>query len=121
MANLIPAWGFPVHYRGRNGDGRTPFVCRLDLYVEHQFQLGRRARLALSVNVFNLFNQAAAVDYYKYELFSGQVSITEAEYLEGTDIQRLIDEQGLVRDPRFLMDKDYQPPRSIRLGARISF
>jgi outer membrane receptor protein involved in Fe transport len=78
--------------------------------------------LTFSVNVLNLFDQDAAIDYYARELFDGQaIEISSDDFFRGFDTQELIEEQGLFRDPRFLMDTDFQPPRQIRLGARLSF
>jgi hypothetical protein len=36
----------------------------------------------------------------------------------GADTQRLIEEQQLARDARFLLDSGFQAPRSVRLGSR---
>lgn len=110
----------PVQYLGRESDGRMGFVHRTDLYLQHELRFGER-RLALSVNVLNLFDQDDPTDYYSRELFFGQgVFIAGDDFYRGFDTQRLIEEQGLFRDPRFLRDIQYRPPREIRLGLRFS-
>jgi hypothetical protein len=121
-AFYVSGLGFDVRYRGRDTDGRMPFVSQLDLYVQHQIPLSDRTRLTLSANVMNLFDQATPVNYFQRELLRGQtIALSEAEYVQGVDTQQLIAEQGLERDPRFLMDWAYQPPRSIRLGVSVGF
>lgn len=113
---------WPVMYYGRLSDGRMPFLSQLDLLVQHQIGLGRRTRLTLSANVINLFDQATPINYWQDELYEGQtVSMPETEFYAGFDTQQLIAEQGVVRDARFLMDRDYQAPRTIRLGVKLSF
>lgn len=121
-AAYAPGLGFPVKYLGRNSDGRMPFFSQLDLYVQHEFRWDDRFRLTLSANVINLFDQSTPVNYFQNELRSGEyIDVTEAEYVQGVDTQHLIEEQGLLRDPRFLMDYAYQPPRSAWLGIRLGF
>ena len=109
-------------YKGRNSDGRLPFQSQFDLYVQHKIDLGSRVHLTLSANMINLFNQSGATNYYPRELFEGQiVAVDEVEFFQGIDTQALIDQQQLVRDPRFMMTSSYQTPRTVRLGAKVSF
>jgi hypothetical protein len=111
-----------VQYLGRNSDGRMPFYNQLDLYAQHQFRLGERKRLTLSANVLNLLNSGTAINYWQTQLYSGQaVDVTETEFYSGVNTQALIQEQGLIQDPRFLMDRDYQDPITVRLGVKLSF
>jgi hypothetical protein len=123
LAQFVPGVGYPVMYRGRNSDGRLPYLSQLDLYLQHEVRLGERLRLTLSANVINALNQGAATNYHASELFTGQaVEVDETRlYATGVDTQALIAQQRLVRDARFLMDSGYQAPRSIRLGTKLSF
>lgn len=123
LSPFVPGASFDVMYRGRNSDGRLPFLSQLDLYLQHHFQLGERLRLTLSANVINALDQDAATNYYAGELFSGQaVQVDETQfYTTGVDTQALIAQQRLVRDARFLMDSGYQASRSVRLGIKLSF
>ena len=111
--------GIPVMYRGRKSDGRLPFLSRLDLHVRHDLRLRSRFRLGFSANVTNVFNQGTATNYFPQELFPGQfVTVDEqAFFFQGADTQRLIEEQQLARDARFLLDSGFLAPRSIRLGV----
>jgi hypothetical protein len=115
--------GIPIMYGGRNSDGRLPFLSRLDLHVRHDLRLGSRYRAGISANVTNVWNQGVATNYFAGELFAGQfIAVDEQEFFfEGVDTQRLIEEQRLARDARFLLDSGYQAPRSVRLGVSLSF
>ena len=109
-------------YLGRNSDGRLPFLSQLDLHIQHQWRPGGRTRLMLSVNAINVLNQATAINYFPTELFQGQaIAIDESKFYGGVDTQALIAEQRLVRDPRFMMDSEFQAPRTIRLGLKFGF
>lgn len=128
LATFVPGHAYGVMYRGRNSDGRLPFLSQLDLYLQHRFRLGERVALTLSANVVNVFNQAVATNYYAFELFGGGLSsgqaiqVDETElYATDVDTQALIEQQGLLRDARFLMDSGYQAPRTIRLGIKLGF
>jgi Carboxypeptidase regulatory-like domain/TonB-dependent Receptor Plug Domain len=119
-ASFMP--GILVMYRGRNSDGRLPFLSQFDVHLQHQLRAGDRYSLTLSGNVTNLINQGAATNYHASELFTGQsIAFDEAKFYEGIDTQTLIAEQRLVRDARFLMDSGYQAPRSIRLAVKFGF
>jgi len=116
--------GIPVMYRGRKSDGRLPFPSRLDLHVRHDLRLGSGSRLGFSANVTNVFNQGTVTNYFPQELFPGQwVTVDEQAFFfqGGADTQRLIEEQQLARDARFLLDSGFQAPRSVRLGVSWSF
>ena len=118
-----PSSGYPIQYLGRESDGRTPFLNQLDLYAQHEIKLGDKNRLVLSVNVVNLLDSDTETNYFQTQLESGAtVDVAETTILyQGSNFQQLIQQQGLVNDPRFLQAWDFQAPRSIRLGARFSF
>jgi hypothetical protein len=122
QASFLPIEEIPVMYHGRNSDGRLPPLTQLDVYVQQQIPLRGRTRLTISLNAINVLDQAASTNYFPSELFVGQaVSVDETLFYQGVDTQALINQQGLVRDPRFLMDSGFQSPRSLRLGAKLSF
>ncbi len=121
-AAFIPGVAAPVMYLGRNSDGRLPFLSQLDLHIQHQWRPGGRTRLMLSVNAINVLNQGTAINYFPTELFQGQaIAIDESTFYGGVDTQALIADQRLVRDPRFMMDSEFQAPRTIRLGLKFGF
>ena len=113
----------PIMYRGRNSDGRLPFLSRLDLYARHDMRLGARYTLGISANVLNVFDQGTATNYFASELFSGQFIVVDEQefFFQGVNTEALIAEQQLARDARFLLDSGYQAPRSVRLGLSFSF
>jgi len=121
-AAFIPLQDIPVMYRGRVSDGRLPRLTQLDVYMQQQIPLGGRTRITVSLNAINVLDQSAATSYFPAELFRGQaVTVAESTFYQGIDTQALIDQQGLVRDARFMMDSGFQSPRSLRLGAKLSF
>lgn len=109
----------PIYYLGRKSDGRTPATSRLDLYLQHEVPLGK-LRLQLSLNVINLLDQAGVTEIYARELLS-ELALTSEDFLHGADVQRLIAEQGSLRDPRFLVAVAFQEPRTARLGLKLLF
>jgi hypothetical protein len=124
VAQFVPSeGGIEIMYRGRNSDGRLPWLRQLDLYVQHQIHAGPRWRISVNANIINLFNGSTATTYYPRELFQGQaIEVDEPRFFNGgINTQQLITEQELVRDARFLMDSGYQAPRSVRLGVKIGF
>jgi len=119
---FTPGFFFPVFVQGRESDGRMPFMTRLDLQLQHRIRLSDRLRLTLSATAFNVLDQSAATDAWSSELFPGQaVALPEADFFQGFDTQAMIEQQGLATDPRFLLDRTFQAPRTIRLAARLSF
>lgn len=120
FVRVIPGHNYPVFYAGRHSDGRTPPLSQVDLYVQHEAKLRRGARLQLSANVINLFDQDTAVARFSNELID-TVRTDEEAYFGGVDIQELIAAQRLRRDPRFLLDSGFQPPRETRLAVKVLF
>jgi outer membrane receptor protein involved in Fe transport len=116
----LPPGVAPIYYRGRGSDGRTPSLWQFDLYLQHEFKLSERLRLELSANVMNLFDTDRATLLWDIET-QEEVPVTGEEYLGGADIARSIAANGVLLDPRFLQPRDFQLPRSIRLGARLTF
>ncbi len=70
-AAFIAPNNFPVQYLGRNSDGRTPFYNQLDLYLQQEIKFGDRYRMVLSANVFNLFDQEIATNYFQTDAPGG--------------------------------------------------
>jgi hypothetical protein len=120
-ANFIPPHNFPVLYRNRESDGRTPTFSQLDLYLQQEFGLGGSKKLQILANILNVFDQGTAVNRFPWQMESGAVSVTTDEFFRGIDTEALIAEQGLYQDPRFLMDSEFQLPREIRIGVRFVF
>lgn len=121
-ATFIPAQQIPVMYRGRNSDGRLPFLTQLDLHVQQRIRVGERTRLTVGLNVINVLNQKTATNFHARELFPGQaIAIEESAFYRGVDTQALIAGQRLVRDSRFLLDSGFQSPLAVRFGTSVGF
>jgi hypothetical protein len=121
-AAMIAPNNYPVQYRGRLSDGRTPTFSQTDFYAQHDFRLGGDRRIQVSLNVLNLFDQESVTDRWKTELAPGQgIVVNEQTFYQGFNTAQLIDSQGLRRDARFLQDWQYQSPRTVRLGVKFMF
>jgi hypothetical protein len=118
---IYPTSNLPVQYKGRGSDGRTPVLSQTDLYLQHGFRLGDR-EFQISLNVLNLFNQDTAISRYStYQKVNGVVPDEVLFYTGRQTLESLITSQAVVRDPRFLMDNDFQAPIQARLGFKFIF
>jgi hypothetical protein len=119
---VVRGSNFPVLYRGRNSDGRTPTLSQLDLYARHEIKVGDGKRIQLAVNVINVLDRDTAVSRNSRELAPGNaLTIAPADFFRGFDTQQLIAAQRLRRNPLFLMDNAFQPPREARVSAKLLF
>jgi hypothetical protein len=119
---IYPTSNLPVQYLGRMSDGRTDMFWQTDLLLQHEFRLAGSRRLAISLNVLNLFDQEASVGKFStYQAVNGVVP-DEALFYSGQEtLAQLIDSQAVVRDPRFLQDNAFQAPLQARFGVRFIF
>jgi outer membrane receptor protein involved in Fe transport len=105
----------------RGAGGTLPFVNTIDTRLSASYRLTHTMVASLSMDVFNLFNfqSVTAVDQrYTAETVDAIIGGTKADLEElkarGTD-------STVVANPNFGKPTAYQSPRSIRLGARLSF
>jgi hypothetical protein len=118
---IYPTSNLPVQYLGRGSDGRTPTYSQTDFFIQHEFKLGSRA-LQANFTVFNLFNQDTAIGRYStYQAVNGVVPDEALFYTGKQTLAQLITEQGVTKDPRFLMDNAFQAPITARFGLRFVF
>ncbi|MGE3343499.1 MAG: TonB-dependent receptor [Vicinamibacterales bacterium] len=120
QVNMVSS--LPVLYLGRNSEGRLPWLSQTDLSLTQSFVLpgsGSR-RIELMLNVLNLFDQDTAVNRFASETRQN-IPISDEAFFRGFDVQQLIQQFNITRDPRFLQDSAFQAPRTIRLGAKFSF
>ena len=76
----------------------------------------------ISLNVLNLFNQKTAVSKYStYQGVNGVVPNEALFYRGQQTLEQLIVSQGIIKDPRFLLDNLYQSPIQARIGVKFSF
>jgi hypothetical protein len=105
----------------RGSGGRLPMVHNIDTRLTASYRLPNSMVASVSMDVFNLFNfqQFTAVDQrYTAETVDAIIGGTQADLANlkarGTD-------RSVVVNPNFSKPIAYQSPRSIRLGARLSF
>ena len=72
--------------------------------------------------MLNLFNQQTAISKYStYQKVNG-VDFDQADfYSHKLNFDQLIQEQGIVKDPRFLQDNAFQTPILARFGVKFLF
>jgi hypothetical protein len=119
---IYPTSNLPVQYLGRGSDGRTPMYSQTDMVLQHSFDLNDGRNLQLSFNVLNLFNQDTAIGRYStYHKVNGVVPDETLFYTGRQTLAQLITSQNVVRDPRFLMDNQFQDPLQARITVRFGF
>ena len=100
--------------------GRTP-TRRPTCIVQHEVRLGEQ-RLQFSFNVFNVFNQEAAVSKFSTYQRTTSIALDEAAFYRGElDFTQLIAQQAIEQDPRFLQNNGFQAPIAARFGVRFLF
>ncbi len=119
---ILPPSNYPMQYLGRGSDGRMDPYIQTDLFVQHPIKLSGGRSLELQFNVLNLFNQRSVQNtFITYQQFNG-VKFNEAQpYTSGINIDQLIQQQSVVKDPRFLMANGYQTPLQARFGVKFTF
>jgi hypothetical protein len=130
-AAILPPSNFPVFYLGRLSDGRTPVYSQNDVSIEQELSTARRTRLSAGLSVSNLFNQKTIISVFPTEtdapansrLRGGAgIALDEAQLYAGQlNFQQLMAQQGVPRDPRFLMARTFQSPRSVRVLLKLAF
>ncbi len=120
-AAFIEGNNFPVMYKGRLSDGRTPVYSQTDVYLQHEFRLGNQ-RLQVSFNVLNLFDSDIATERFRTRLASGYaVPVDEVTFYRGVDAEAIVTAARIPPDPRFLKDSGFQGARAMRLGVKFVF
>jgi outer membrane receptor for ferrienterochelin and colicin len=127
--SVIPGHGYLLYYDGRGADGRTPPYTQSDLYVQHDFKLGRTGkRFQLNATVLNLFDQRTILDYSNSVRRTGTTpSVNETAFYAGqVNMQSVIDglafpNGGMRVDPRFMEPRAWQDPRLVRFGLKFTF
>ena len=120
---VVPAGYFPVMYRGRLSDGRTPMLSQTDIYLQQELAVWRGTRVAVGLSVTNLFNQAAVMSAFPRETEQGYaIEVSEDDFFAGRfDVKQSMAAQGISTDARFLMPYAYQAPRTARVMLRWIF
>ena len=115
----------PVFYAGRLSDGRTPIYLQTNLQLLQNVRLGSGLRAQVVMNVDNLFDQKRVLDVWRPETRQTvpMPGATEEErdhaFFNGFDVQQIINQRNILRDPRFLLPSTYQGQREIRIGLKL--
>ncbi len=119
---IFPTSNYPVQYLGRGSDGRTPVFSQTDISLQHSFRAGGSKRVQIGLNVLNLFNQHTTIGRFStYQKING-VEPDEALFYSGQEtLAGLISSQAIEKDPRFLMDDQFQEPVQARIGVKFIF
>jgi hypothetical protein len=128
---IIAPDNYPIRYRGRGSDGRTPFLTQSDLYVQHGFRIGGGREIQINATVLNLFNQRTVTDKVSTMRRTGAIPLgsgfyTEAQFYAGQlDFDQLINAAvgagRMTLNPQFLLANRYQDPIAARFGVRFVF
>ena len=119
---VVRGGNFPVLYRGRNSEGRTPSLAQLDLHARHEIPAGDAKRIQLAVNVMNVLDADTVTSRNSRVLAMGNtINIAPADFFRGFDTEQLIASQEVRRNPLFLMANAFQPPREARVSVKFLF
>jgi len=97
---------------------RTPFLWFANLYAEYSLRLGK-TMLNFNINIDNLFNIRIARNLSEWRTFFN-LRVSDEMLLSG-DWDLDDPEIGYIADPGFMMEMDFYPPISARLGAKFIF
>jgi len=107
----------------RGAAGRLPWIHSIDARVGLGYRMAGGYVLSLGADVFNLFNfQAVTAEDQNYTF----ATVKPIENGSAADLANLTDPAGnpipaSAKNPNFLRPTAYQPPRSVRFSARVSF
>jgi hypothetical protein len=119
---ILPTSNYPVQYLGRLSDGRTDTFSQTDAFIQHEIKLGGDKRLQVSLNVLNLFNQAAGISKASTYQKTDGITFDEVDFYNGRlNFDQLIAEQGIKQNPQFLKVNSYQAPLAARFGVKFLF
>ena len=109
---------------GRFTDGRTPFLWRVDLYAEYNWKISDKYTLQFNVNVINLTDNAIAQSVFNL-INQANVYMDDWDIWDGFNYEEEIAKREalgtVVRDPRFLKERWFQPAISARFGIKFIF
>jgi hypothetical protein len=101
---------------GRADQARAPFLWFANFYLEYNLKLGGTI-VNINLNVDNVFNVKTAQRIFPV-YNQGAVAVSEERIAQGPwDINDYKPEL----DPRYLMESDFYPPLTARLGLKFSF
>ncbi len=132
LAEHVGPGGADILPEGRGDLGRTPVFTQTDLVLTHFINLNERVKLKLSFNVFNLFDERNVTDIFPNILAPGQFvqygkpsddfPTAFKDFLNSNgDYNQRIQNQKLIRDPRYKQPSAFQTPREARFAIGVTF
>ncbi|MCK4430687.1 MAG: TonB-dependent receptor [Candidatus Aminicenantes bacterium] len=122
--SVLGTYWYPFNYGyTREADGslkksRTPFLWFSNIYAEYNLKLGKY-RLNLNVNVDNLFDIATSRRLYNYRTLTGLAVSEDLVLSKNWDLDT--PDINYTQHPRWMMEQDFYPPISVRLGIKFIF
>jgi hypothetical protein len=107
----------------RGSAGRLPWTHRVDARLAARWKVGSGVAASVGVDIFNLFN------FQKPTAYDQNYTSTAVEPIPGGSVDDLAELKNVngaplppeAINPRFGQPTAHQPPRSVRLGFRLSF
>lgn len=112
--------GLPFFPNGRGDMGRMDTLTQTDLTLSHDFRLGGRVGLELSLEIFNLFDEEAMTDIWELALRE-DLPLSNEEFFAGFNPEQVAQENDLTPDSLYGIPEEFQGPRTARVGAKITF
>ena len=119
---ILPTSNYPVQYLGRLQRRPDDMLSQTDFYVSHDLKFSGDRKLRLELTVTNLFNQQAGISKFTtYNKVDG-IDFNQSDfYSHKLSFDQLIQEQGIEKDPRFLLNSAFQTPILARFGVKFLF
>lgn len=104
----------------RGAGGRTPMVHQFDLHLGYEHTVVRQHRLAIAMDVLNLFNQRQVTNVDDNYTYSPAAALTDAEAQSAFQV-RSPDGSPVVANSNYGQPTAFQAPLYLRLSARYTF
>jgi outer membrane receptor protein involved in Fe transport len=104
----------------RGSGGRLPWVHSVDAHLGYNHKLGRGLLATVSLDSFNLFNFQAVTNQDQVYTFDNIDALANGTLADLPNVKNRAG-QSPALNPNYQKPLSYQPPRSVRIGARLSF
>jgi len=99
---------------------RTPFLYRMDLFVQYDLKLFGKYTLQFNANVTNIFNFKIAQRVFS-TVNQTNIYMDDDDLLAGYDFWQVIQTNNLTLDPRYGQNTTFTAPWAARLGVKFIF
>ncbi len=104
----------------RGSGGRLPWVHGVDAHLGVNRKLGRGLLATVTLDAFNMFNFQAVTSQDQVYTLDNIDALVGGTLADLPDVKNR-NGQSPALNPNYQKPLSYQPPRSIRIGARVSF